>query len=62
VRACCRVRRRCHRALQMPPGVGASNTASYQMSRSEHPFTISSLRQAHLQGYCLPVTGRCVAC
>ena len=36
----------CHRAPEMPPLMGASNTASYQNYRSEHPFTISAIRQA----------------
>src|SRR6516225_206233 len=36
----------CHRALQMPPLIGASNAASYQRFRFEHPCTVCFLLQA----------------
>jgi hypothetical protein len=36
----------CHRALQMPPLMGASKPASYQKFRPEHPCTTSAILQA----------------
>jgi serine/threonine protein kinase len=47
----------CHRALQMPPLVGASNTASYQRFRFEHPCNIRGVQTLELIVQCQGIGG-----